>query len=534
MFAGHPNLVQPIAAPARAGRIARIEAPIGTERFRLLCDQMLIMALAFAVTAAPILLHLVSPPLATLVCLGSAVWIALRFDRAAPTVLIVAYTFQTTFVALASGSVRDSADLDAMKIYDFLTSIGIWAVIAARFLLDYRAVSPFGRRLILLTSCILVLAGVYFVAGLPIDARGSTIYMRNIGLPILLFQVCYFVSARHEFALATTVTILLAMLVCCGYFELLFVGRWLDLTNGWSYWQISAGDKLHGVAAVKNARDTGIVIAGIVDLMRSNFLNTNLTGDLAFSVTRLQGPNFHPISFGYVLAVLMAVSVVHNRLLMPLLAFPLLLCASAKGAIILLLVSVAFCLAARVYRGSLLIAGLALTLGLYALFAFSSGVASGDYHVLGLLGGLKGFVANPIGHTLGEGGNLSTAFAGIDWTAYQHAGATDVAVESGIGVMLYQMGLATLPVVLIYLWLSATAWRLYGRLRAPCSCAVLRLHRGDPGKRNFPGGGAFRAFGARPHHGHRGPDFRLHRPPPRARCEPARPRRSRGSAVNRA
>jgi hypothetical protein len=126
-----------------------------------------------------------------------------------------------------------------------------------------------------------------------------------------------------------------------------------------------------------------------------------------------------------------------------------------------------FSLIARVYVGFLLPLGLGLVLAAYAIFAFYSGLAGGDFHVLGLIGGIHGFIANPIGHTLGQGGNLSTNFAEIDWSKYQHMGAADVAVESAIGVLLFQMGVAGFGVIAIYLWMARTAWRLYKIWRAP-------------------------------------------------------------------
>jgi hypothetical protein len=84
-----------------------------------------------------------------------------------------------------------------------------------------------------------------------------------------------------------------------------------------------------------------------------------------------------------------------------------------------------------------------------------------------LIGGVNGFLANPIGHTLGQGGNFSTNFAAIDWSKYQHMGAADVAVESAIGVLLFQMGVAGFVVIAIYLWMARTAWRLFKLWRAP-------------------------------------------------------------------
>lgn len=478
MRSGHVSVAT--ASPTGRGPEGRLAttAPARPDSASLIFDQALILALALAATSFPILLHLVSPPLAAVVCLGTAGWIAFSFERAVPTLLIVAYTFQTTFVAMASVYARDSTDLEAMKIYSFLTSIGIWVVIAVRFVLTRHAASPFARRLMIVTTGILGLVGLYFLAGLPIDSRGATIYMRNVGLPILLFQVCFVVTSRHEFALGATVSSILVLLVACGYLEFFSLNSWLDLTHGWTYWAIAAKTQLIGPGAVRHAQESGFVVTGVADLLRSSFLNTNLLAGLDLTVVRLQGPNFHPISFGYVLSVLSAVAAVQGGMVLPLLALPLLLFASAKGALVLAIVSVGFCMAARTYRGPLLVPALALALLLYAAFALVSGMRSGDYHVLGFLGGLKGFFENPLGHTLGRGGNLSTTFADIDWSAYQHAGSADVAVESGIGVMLYQLGVATFPIVLMYLWLSGTAWRLYRVLRAPAlalSCAFLAV-----------------------------------------------------------
>jgi hypothetical protein len=138
----------------------------------------------------------------------------------------------------------------------------------------------------------------------------------------------------------------------------------------------------------------------------------------------------------------------------------------AKGSLVLALVTLVFCLISRFYQGILLPIGLAIVLALFAAFAFYTGLQVGDFHVLGLIGGVEGFLANPAGHTLGAGGNLSTDFAGIDWSKYQHEGATDIAVESAAGVMLYQMGVAGIAVIAIYLWLARTAWRLFRSLHA--------------------------------------------------------------------
>ena len=88
-------------------------------------------------------------------------------------------------------------------------------------------------------------------------------------------------------------------------------------------------------------------------------------------------------------------------------------------------------------------------------------VQLGDYHVLGFMGGWNGFLQNPFGRGLGVGGNLSEGFYSIDWSAAQQAGSVDGAVESAVGVMLFQMGIAALAPLGFCFAMALKAWRLY-------------------------------------------------------------------------
>jgi hypothetical protein len=97
----------------------------------------------------------------------------------------------------------------------------------------------------------------------------------------------------------------------------------------------------------------------------------------------------------------------------------------------------------------------------YAIFGFYVGLQIGDYHVIGFMGGWNGFLQQPLGRGLGAGGNLSADFSSIDWRAAQQAGAVDGAVESAIGVLLYQMGIAALVPLGLYFVIAMKAWRLY-------------------------------------------------------------------------
>ena len=430
-------------------------------------DQLLVTALALVVTGLPVGLNIIGQPLAVGVCLALAVLVAARFERAVPNVLLVCFTFQTTFVAYASAYVAEAASLDAMKSYNFVTTVGIWAVLALRFVHRYRDTSPFVRRLTVFSGLALLVTGCYYVPGLAFDARGATIYLRNIALPLMLFQIAVNVGSRHRFDLGTAVALLLGGILACGYAELFFTERWLDLTHGWDYLDLGFAPSRQNPTYLRDLKQTGSVIGNPIDIMRTQFLNTGFLGDLGITVVRLQGPNFHPISFGYVMAALGAVAAVQGSWWLVLAALPVMAVVGAKGAIVLLLASLAFVAAARLRPAAPTLVGLLAALAVYATVVFRSGLDSGDYHVLGLLGGLAGFAADPLGHTLGQGGNLSVTFTAIDFQAYQRAGVAALAVESAVGVLLYQMGLCGFGLLAFYGWVAATCWRLYRRFGVP-------------------------------------------------------------------
>jgi hypothetical protein len=77
------------------------------------------------------------------------------------------------------------------------------------------------------------------------------------------------------------------------------------------------------------------------------------------------------------------------------------------------------------------------------------------------MGGWHGFLEKPLGRGLGVGGNLSDGYFSIDWSAAQQAGTIDGAVESAIGVLLYQMGIAALAPLGFCFAVALKAWRLY-------------------------------------------------------------------------
>ncbi len=431
-------------------------------------------ALAFAITALPIFLNVIAQPLALVVCVAVAFGVALSLEEQAPVIILTSNIFQNIFVAMVSPYFNDIGDLDPLKSYSFVTTVVIWFTVVVKFLGDRQNFSPFVRRMFYASSALLMIYGVYFAAGLLVNPRNATVYLRNIGLPVLLFQLFLIVAAKHDIPLPKLITVILGLLVVCGFTELFAVHFWLNVTNGWKYMELLYADRLSSVNEVKSFSQFGNVITDLLDYTSTDFFNTSVFADLNIHVQRLSGPNFHPISFGYAMATLLVFAAIHRRIGLALLSLPLLVMTNTKGPVALVIFCLAFFLLARRRNDSLALKGLLITLAAYAIFAFETGLRDGDYHVLGLMGGVHGFLQNPLGHTLGQGGNLSvTDFSALDWSKFQHEGATDTAYESAFGVMLYQLGIAAFAAFAFYAWLIRTAWRLYAATHLPTLAFVV-------------------------------------------------------------
>lgn len=181
----------------------------------------------------------------------------------------------------------------------------------------------------------------------------------------------------------------------------------------------------------------------VIDTMTSLPFNTGLLTELFSGTTyRFGGPNMHSISYGYVLAIsgLILLSLGRFGLAVPLGVLVFLI--GVKGAAILFITTG---LLYQVWRTTanlklLLICGFA-TAAVYTVYGVTSGLAAGDFHALGFIGGVNGFLENPLGHGIGMGGNLSVGtLPAAKWQEFQHTGAANIGLESAVGVLIYQIG----------------------------------------------------------------------------------------------
>ena len=380
----------------------------------------------------------------------------------APSIAIFIIFFQNLFVSILSPYFSTEAELEFVKGYNFLVCAVMWLVTVALYLLRERNRSPEIDRIMKWGMITLATVTVYCALGATQEARPAIVYLRNIAFPLFLFQLAFLTAASFEIRITPFLVAISALLIVCGYTELLFRDFWLTITNGYTFWHF---DELNpGRMAVWEAemRATGNVPVDLLDRFRFSFLNSPLFEDLGISrIMRVHGPNMSAISFGYgvAFAILFLFSVGYRWLALA--AIPLLILCSVKGAIILVIfVMAAWTSTWLLGAVTTLVAALGALI-LYVIAAIHVGLQIGDFHVIGFMGGWNGFLQNPFGRGLGVGGNFGEDYFKIDWSAAQHAGTVDGAVESAIGVLLYQMGIASLVPLGFFLVLALKAWRLY-------------------------------------------------------------------------
>jgi hypothetical protein len=434
---------------------------------------------AVIITATPVFLHLLGPPIGVAVCVLLALLLTNFAAPAVPMVVLFSSLFQNTFVSLVSPAITSVEQLNTIRSYSFILTATTWLAMAASYWMARGAFSRELRTLIDLTTAALVVVGFYFLLGVRENPSGAVVYLRNIVTPILLFQIFALTAYRHRLAITTPLLIMACVALAYGFLEFLVHDSLINLINGDTYLEWRMHQDHEPNAWMKELQETGRVIRGHFDTLLIDFLNTPLLAGLGLRFYRILGPNFHFISYAYALAFFSIVLLALGRSWFVLAALPLLLVVGSKGALILtVLVALGVMVLPRL-RGHAALQIYGAILGVYVVAALVAGMQAQDYHVIGFIGGLKGFLTNPIGRGIGVGGNLSLDMTTIDWSKSQYLGHTDVAVESAVGVLLYQMGVFGAALAAGYVWIALKLWachlRFGGRLYAAGCFAVLTV-----------------------------------------------------------
>jgi hypothetical protein len=419
------------------------------------------LVLAALVTVLPVLVHLTGQAFGILTCVALALIVANYAAAAVPAVLIFSCLFQNLFIALISPWISSLEQFNAIRGYSFILTAATWIVVAGSYWLDRASFDPRIRSLVNVTTLTLVLAGIYFAVGAVHNPSAAIVYLRNIATPFLMFQIFVVVAYRYRVSITGSLLLMAIAALLFGYLELFADETLFRLIHGDVYLKWRMTQEYESGAWLKTLQETGRVYRSYLDAMEIDFMNTPWLAELGLRFHRLVGPNFHPISFAYALAVLMVVLVAAGHRWVALPTLPLLLVIGSKGALLLVISVTAALLAFRRWRGFGPLWLYAALLAVYAAIAIVLGIKAQDYHVIGFIGGINGFLKNPLGHGIGVGGNLSLDMTTIDWSRSQNLGSTDVAVESAVGVLLYQMGLAGALLLAVLGWIVVRLWRFY-------------------------------------------------------------------------
>lgn len=214
-------------------------------------------------------------------------------------------------------------------------------------------------------------------------------------------------------------------------------------------------DFMHYKYSLINENRHDLVFFGLqdtLDWLTSSFLNLSGNFGIPTSLLRPVGPIFHNISNGYSLAFFLLVAVIMGRPFTACCMFCLLAIIGVKGATALVLFSIMTMLVYRLTKNAAFARHVLYgALTLYVAVVLVYGYLSNDNHFVGMMGGFKGFLSNPVGHGIGVGGNSSETTANVTLEGGDAAKFSgDYALESGFAVLLYQAGIFGIVTLLLF------------------------------------------------------------------------------------
>lgn len=361
---------------------------------------------------------------------------------AGATVFLQVLLYQNWFLAVFSRFGLDHAAFQAVQGLAFAAVVCLSGVAVVRMT---RSGSAGATATVLMRwICIaLVVMLAYTAYGVTKSSPGSAItYLRNSSAMLLALLVGLDLGRRWSYR---TVAIIFLVSIVFGV-----VADLAELAIPVEYYQaIGAIDFWNLKNAVPDG--TGPIMRSVDELVRARIVTWfNITGGTGDRLSiRSFGPNMHAVSYAYVIGVTAIVAVTLRRFEIVVLALGLLVMAGIKGPLLMLLATISLSTLWMITRNRVMVLMASVVLLVaYVGFGIRTGIAHSDFHVIGFLGGLHGFMTTPQGHGIGVGGNLSALAVGeLDWAAWQKLGV-DFALESAVGVLLYQMGVA---VAFVYL-----------------------------------------------------------------------------------
>ncbi len=420
------------AAPAR---------PLALPYHELSLPAAILHALAWqAIGVVGLICHIILVkeinPACIVVCMAGLAWLAFNKPLPAFIVFLQVVLYQNVLVSIFSPGMSHDSYV-ALSGSSFVSAVVVAGAFSAYLL---RSSDGRVKRLTYYALAAIAVAAAYMVIGAatqgPVAAivsfRSVSAMLFSLLIGLRLGSSWGYRTAAICFLLAVFIGLIMTAL------EIADPVWYLDLVNATDFVNL----KNDGLRADTYYFD----VHSVVESQTGAWFNSPLVagGEGSF---RFGGPNMHSISYAYVLSIseLVAMSLGRFELLPVLLALSF--SAGVKGPTVLFAITTALYILWYLSKSKRLV--IAATLGFsafYVIYGIRTGIEIGDFHSLGFMGGVYGFLANPLGHGLGAGGNLGTSVSRAYWEKMQHAGAADVGLESAVGVMLYQMGIGSAAV----------------------------------------------------------------------------------------
>lgn len=386
-------------------------------------------SVAFSGTAAAVF----AGPLGMALCVALLVG-AFAYDRLLGFATLVCVTLLQNFsLALLAENIQSRRDLNLLQGLNFLALATFGGIALLEMLRsELQETRRTARGVAALLAILVVYAGIGAARESVLSAAA---YFRYYSNGILFICAGYYVAMQYRpAAVSRVVGYALAISAAITVLELVFGLSWYTLVGIDRFMQ------------VKREYQADFDLTAFV---AQRFLNLPFFDGM--QSYRALGTVIHHVSQGYVLAALVVLAVGYRKYLLAAGAFVLVVTTGVKGAIILSLFCPLFVAANRLppflFKGAFV-----AWAAVYISGAIVVGLLIQDQHVIGLLTAIRKFPSAPFGVGLGVGGNLADstveAYAvGQAWEVWRESGAAEHALESAVGVLLYQVGIPAIALV---------------------------------------------------------------------------------------
>jgi hypothetical protein len=385
----------------------------------------------------------ISIPTGVVATLVATIIFAIVCPTSLPAIIVTSFLYQNTFIAVFWPLLDSNNSFDELRGANFVILTTATSVCILAWLVGPKRLPLKTRKWLFVSLLLIGIIVLYLGLGAARgEARDAIIYFRNTVTPIACFSIGLVIASYYSKETRRAIIVLGIGALIFGYCELFFGIDFLSVFNGDEYIKAGIIKQIKSGYWERVLQETGFVLINLEDVLMTSLFNISGLENVLPKVLRLGGPNFHPISFAYAIAIISIWLTFNNRFAFLIAATPILVIVGSKGAIIAVIMALAVKLAIIIFPVRIAILGFLTGSVCYIVFAVIYGISVNDFHVLGLLAGLRDFANNPAGQGLGFGGNLSSTVEGVlDWSRAQDQGIADIPVESAVGVMLYQMGI---------------------------------------------------------------------------------------------